>query len=151
MNDPLFSDGGMAFHWFLNPGWLIAFPLLGALILLFFGKRIGTSAGVLGSVTVAASFVLGAVLFAALLSTDPANRNAHIHLFDWISAGDFRVGADLLLDQLSIVMVLVVTGVGALIHIYSTGYMHGDPRYPRFFAYLNLFIASMLLLVLADN
>jgi NADH-quinone oxidoreductase subunit L len=151
--DPLLDAfrGGMGFHWFLNPGWLIAFPLVGALVLLFFGKRIGRSSGVLATATVGMSFLLGCVLFASILSTTAENRNAYTHLFDWISVGGFRAGIDLALDQLSIVMVLVVCGVGALIHIYSIGYMEGDERYSRFFAYLNLFIASMLLLVLADN
>jgi NADH-quinone oxidoreductase subunit L len=143
--------GGMEFHWFLNPGWLIAFPLAGALILLLAGRRLGRISGVIGSAAVGLSFVLGVILFAAQLSTEAESRNAYIHLFDWITVGSFRAGVDLALDQLSMVMVLVVTGVGTLIHVYSIGYMDGDDRYPRFFAYLNLFIASMLLLVLADN
>ena len=153
MSDPLLDRiaGGMQFHWFLNPAWLIAFPLVGALILLFFGKRIGRSSGVLATASVALSFVLGCVLFAAILTTHAENRSSYTHLFDWITVGGFSAGIDLALDQLSIVMVLVICGVGTLIHVYSIGYMHGDERYPRFFAYLNLFIASMLLLVLADN
>ncbi|MCA1708192.1 MAG: NADH-quinone oxidoreductase subunit L, partial [Actinobacteria bacterium] len=152
INGPLSGfEGGMQFHWFFNPAWLIAFPLVGALVLLFFGKRLGRASGALGSATVGLSFVLGCVLFAAILTTRAESRNSHVHLFDWISAGNFRVGFDLLLDQLSIVMVLVICGVGTLIHIYSIGYMQDDPRYPRFFAYLNLFVASMVLLVLASN
>ncbi|MEA2509345.1 MAG: NADH-quinone oxidoreductase subunit, partial [Actinomycetota bacterium] len=140
----------MTFSWFLNPAWLIAFPLFGALVLLFFGKRIGSAAGVIASGLLGLSFLLGLVLFAAQLSTS-GDRTAYVHLFDWIKVGSFRVGADLTLDQLSMVMVLVVTGVGTLIHIYSIGYMEGDPRYPRFFCYLNLFAAFMLTLVLAGN
>ena len=151
--DPLQEGlrGGMEFHWFLNPGWLIAFPLVGSLLLLFFGRRLERVAGLIASVAVGLSFVLGALLFAAQLSTATEQRNAYVHLFDWISVGGFSAGIDLALDQLASVMVLVVTGVGTLIHVYSIGYMHGDARYPRYFAYLNLFAASMLLLVLADN
>jgi NADH-quinone oxidoreductase subunit L len=140
----------MEFRWFLNPAWLIAFPLFGALLLLFFGKRIGKAAGVIASGLLGLSFVLGVVLFVAQLDTS-GNRTAYVHLFDWIKVGSFGVGVDLTLDQLSIVMVLVVTGVGTLIHIYSIGYMEGDPRYARFFCYLNLFAAFMLTLVLAGN
>jgi NADH-quinone oxidoreductase subunit L len=140
----------MEFRWFLNPAWLIAFPLVGALVLLFFGKRAGKAAGALASGLLGLSFALGVVLFVAQLGTS-GDRTAYVHLFDWITVGTFRVGADLTLDQLSIVMVLVVTGVGTLIHIYSIGYMEGDPRYPRFFCYLNLFAAFMLTLVLAGN
>ena len=73
------------------------------------------------------------------------------HLFDWIHSGNFNVGADLRLDALSATMILVVTGIGLLIHIYALGYMHGDPRYGRFFAYMNLFVFFMLMLVLAEN
>jgi NADH-quinone oxidoreductase subunit L len=140
----------MEFRWFLNPAWLIAFPLFGALLLLFFGKRIGKSAGVIASGLLGLSFVLGAILLVAQLGTS-GDRTAYIHLFDWIKVGSFGVGVDLTLDQLSMVMVLVVTGVGTLIHIYAIGYMEGDPRYPRFFCYMNLFAASMLTLVLAGN
>jgi NADH-quinone oxidoreductase subunit L len=143
--------GGLIFGWFLNPAWLIAFPLFGAVVLLFFGRRIGARAGVFASGLLGLSFILGLVLFADLLGTASQHRTAYVHLFDWISVGSFRVGADLTLDQLSIVMVLVVTGVGTLIHIYSIGYMEGDPRYARFFCYLNLFAAFMLTLVLAGN
>ena len=136
--------------------WIIALPLIGALVLLFFGKRIGERAGILASAMVGLAFVLGVVTFFELLGTsgggDEQNlRAGSAHVADWISAGSFQVGIDLLVDQLSIVMVLVVTGVGTLIHVYSIGYMAGDPRFPRYFAYLNLFAASMLLLVLADN
>jgi NADH-quinone oxidoreductase subunit L len=136
--------------------WIIALPLIGALVLLFFGKRIGDRAGILASATVGLAFVLGVVTFFELLGTSGGGEEQNLragsaHVGDWISAGSFQVGIDLLVDQLSIVMVLVVTGVGTLIHVYSIGYMAGDPRYSRYFAYLNLFAASMLLLVLADN
>jgi NADH-quinone oxidoreductase subunit L len=131
--------------------YIIALPLAGAIVLLLFGNRIGRLAGVLASATIGAAFVLGAITFASILPLSHDWEGTVVRLFEWIPVGDFRVGADLLVDQLSMVMVLVVTGVGTLIHVYSISYMHSDPRYARFFAYLNLFAASMLLLVLADN
>jgi NADH-quinone oxidoreductase subunit L len=130
---------------------IIGLPLAGAIVLLLFGKRIGRAAGPIASATIGLSFVLAVVTFIRLVSAGEEDRSATVRLFEWIGVGNFSVGADLLVDQLSIVMVLVVTGVGSLIHVYSIGYMHGDERYPRFFAYLNLFAAAMLLLVLADN
>jgi NADH-quinone oxidoreductase subunit L len=135
--------------------YIIALPLFGAIALMFFGRRIGRFSGVFASGLIVLSFVLGVVTFVQLLGADAQGeqngRAATITLFEWIASGNFRVGADLLVDQLAVVMVLVVTGVGSLIHVYSIDYMHGDERYPRFFAYMNLFAASMLLLVLADN
>ncbi|HEX2236397.1 MAG TPA: NADH-quinone oxidoreductase subunit L [Actinomycetota bacterium] len=144
----LSADAGA--HATLAP-YIVALPLAGAVVLLFFGKRIGRAAGVVASGAIAGSFALGVASYLGLLAAGEEEREASVRVFDWIQAGDFRVAADLLVDQLSIVMVLVVTGVGTLIHVYSIGYMAGDPRYPRFFAYLNLFAAAMLLLVLADN
>ena len=120
-------------------------------MLLFFGKRVGRASGIVASVAVGLAFLAGVLQFFALVDQPEEARAATTTLFDWITVGGFEVGVDLLIDELSIVMVLVVTGVGTLIHVYSIGYMHDDPRYPRFFAYLNLFAASMLLLVLADN
>ena len=133
------------------PGLIIGIPLASALVLLFIGRRLGRLSGVVGSAAIGLSFLLGVKLFFDLLAQEEGAREQVSGLFDWIVVGTFKVGVDLLVDELSIVMVLVVTGVGALIHIYSIGYMQGDPRYSRFFAYLNLFAASMLLLVLADN
>ena len=133
------------------PGLIIALPLATAVLLLFFGRRIGRLSGVIASASIAAAFVLGAVMFFDLLGRAEDARAGISSLWDWMTVGSFHVGVDLLVDELSIVMVLVVTGVGSLIHVYSIGYMHDDPRYSRFFAYLNLFAASMLLLVLADN
>ena len=130
---------------------IIAFPLVGSLLLIFFGKRIGRAAGVIGSLAVGLAFLAGVLQFIEVLDQPSGTRESISSVWHWITVGDFDVGVDLLVDELSIVMVLVVTGVGTLIHIYSIGYMHDDPRYPRFFAYLNLFVASMLLLVLADN
>jgi NADH-quinone oxidoreductase subunit L len=131
--------------------FIIGLPLAGAVVLLVFGKRIGRPAGVIASLMVASAFILGVVSFFSVVSQGAQDRVSTRHLFEWMAAGSFRVGVDLLMDQLSIVMVLVVTGVGALIHIYSIGYMHGQERYGRFFSYLNLFVAFMLLLVMADN
>ena len=132
-------------------GWIIAIPLAGALVLLLAGRHVGRWAGVVASTAIGASFVLGVISFFDLLGAEHEGRSATLKLFDWISVGSFDTSASLLVDELSIVMVLVVTGVGTLIHIYSIGYMAGDARYSRFFGYLNLFAASMLLLVLADN
>lgn len=124
---------------------------MSALLLLFIGRRLGRLAGVVGSTALGISFALTLKLFLDLLAKEEGAREHVSSLFDWIVVGTFNVGVDLLVDELAIVMLLVVTGVGTLIHIYSIGYMRGDPRYARFFAYLNLFAASMLLLVLADN
>ncbi len=126
---------------------LIALPLLGALTLILFGKRIGEPAsGWLASALVVIPFLIAATLTVPFIAgAEPET----VYLFSWIPV--VGANASLLWDPLSALMTLVVTGVGALIHIYSVGYMHGDERYPRFFAYMNLFIASMLTLVLADN
>jgi NADH-quinone oxidoreductase subunit L len=131
--------------------WIVALPLIGALVLLLAGRRVGRNSGFLASALIGVAFVFGVITFFQLLGADEHSRISRVELFEWIAVGDFGVGADLLVDQLSTVMVLVVTGVGSLIHVYSIDYMRGDPLYPRFFAYLNLFAASMLLLVLADN
>ncbi len=134
-----------------NVVWLIpALPLLGFVLLLLFGKRIGEpAAGWLGTAMVAGSFVFAVIVFFWL-----RNQPEHTHtesLFEWIPAGSFRVDVGYLLDPLSMAMVLFITGVASLIHLYSIGYMHGDPRFPKFFLYLNLFVFSMLVLVLGDN
>jgi NADH-quinone oxidoreductase subunit L len=126
-------------------------------VLLLFGNRIGKLAGVVASSAVGASFAVGLWTYLRLLSVPGGEghganaRSAVVDLYEWIRAGSFSVDAALRVDQLAMIMVLVVTGVGTLIHVYSIGYMQGDPRYPRFFAYMNLFAAAMLLLVLADN
>ena len=136
----------------VNVAWLIPlFPLAGATFLLLAGKRAGKAAGPLATLMLASSFVAGLVTLAQV-SNRPAGERSFIRpVYDWIVAGNFSVSLDLRIDPLSIVMVLVVTGVGTLIHLYSIGYMHGDSRYPRYFAYLNLFAFSMLVLVLANN
>ena len=132
--------------------WLIpALPLVGAAVNLFFGKRLGKLAGVLAAATLGVAFILSAVLVKELLTLPADGRLVIRHLFDWIKVGNFTVAVDLRLDQVSAIMILVVTGVGALIHVYAIGYMHGDPRVGRFFAYLNLFVFFMLVLVLGEN
>ncbi len=132
--------------------WLIpALPLAVAFVNLFVGRRLGKVAGVLASASVGVSFLLSTVVVFDLLALPAEHRRVVRHLFDWITVGSFSVGADLRLDALSAVMILVVTGVGLLIHVFAIGYMEGDPRYGRFFAYLNLFVFFMLLLVFADN
>ncbi|MGH3643420.1 MAG: NADH-quinone oxidoreductase subunit L [Mycobacterium sp.] len=134
------------------PVWLlIALPLLGAAILLLGGKSTNAWGHLLGCATVLASFVVGAVLFVDQLNRVAENREIHEHLFSWVPVGRLQVDFGLQLDQLSVCFVLLITGVGSLIHVYSVGYMAHDPERRRFFAYLNLFVAAMLLLVLADN
>ena len=132
--------------------WLIpAFPLAGAVLLLLLGKRIGKGAGPIATLMMAGSFVTGLITFIQVDHRPLTDRAFVKPLYDWIVSGSFHVSFDIRVDPLSLVMVLVVTGVGMLIHMYSVGYMHGDDRYPRYFAYLNLFAFSMLVLVLANN
>jgi len=130
---------------------LIALPLLGAAILLIGGRRTDRFGHLLGTAMPAASFVLGVVLFFAMLGRDAGERSLGQHLFNWVPAGSFQLEAGLLVDQLSMCFVLLITGVGTLIHVYSIAYMEHDLDRRRFFGYLNLFIAAMLLLVLADS
>jgi NADH-quinone oxidoreductase subunit L len=130
---------------------LIALPLLGAVVLLLGGRRLDRIAPVLGSTLPGAAFLLGVVQFFALLGRDSGDRSIGQHLYSWVSVGKFQVDAGLLVDQLSMCFVLLITGVGTLIHIYSIGYMEHDHDRRRFFGYLNLFVAAMLLLVLADS
>ena len=131
--------------------WLIpALPIAGFLLLLFLGKRIGEPvAGWIGTAMVALSFLVSLVVFAGLWNQP--EHTYELKLFEWIPAGNFQVDIGFLLDPLSMAMILFITGIGSMIHLYSIGYMHGDPRYSRFFTYLNLFLASMTILVLGDN
>jgi len=134
------------------PVWLlIALPLAGAALLLLSGKRSNSWGHLLGCAASLASFAVGAVLFAGMLGRSGEDRAVHEKLFSWVPVGGLHVDFGLQLDQLSMCFVLLITGVGSLIHIYSIGYMADDPGRRRFFAYLNLFLAAMLLLVLADN
>jgi NADH-quinone oxidoreductase subunit L len=125
-----------------------ALPLAGALINLAFGRRIGRRAHWVAAPAVGLAFVMSLLAF---LRVWQGHETFTGPLFDWVVAGTFRAPVTLQLDQLSAVMLLVVTGVGFLIHVYSAGYMHDDPDYPRFFTYLNLFVFSMVMLVLAGN
>ena len=131
--------------------YLIALPLAGAAILLLGGRRTDKWGHLLGTAMSASSFGVGIYQLMLMLDRPTEQRPVGQKLFEWIHVGDFKVDAGLLLDQLSICFVLLITGVGTLIHIYSISYMSHDKDRRRFFAYLNLFIASMLLLVLGDS
>ena len=130
---------------------LIALPLVGAVLLLLGGRRIDRIGPLLGTALPGAAFVLGVAQFFAMLGRDAEDRAIGQHLYSWVAVGRFQVDAGLLVDQLSMCFVLLITGVGTLIHVYSIGYMAHDRDRRRFFGYLNLFIAAMLLLVLADS
>ncbi|QKW08498.1 NADH-quinone oxidoreductase subunit L [Streptomyces sp. NA04227] len=130
---------------------LVAAPLLGAVVLLCGGRILDRTGHLLGTLLAFVSFALGAVLFTDMLGKDAEERGLHQHLFSWIPVEGFQADVAFQLDQLSMTFVLLITGVGALIHLYSIGYMEHDERRRRFFGYLNLFLAAMLLLVLADN
>ncbi len=142
--------------------WLIpALPLAGFAVLLLAGPRLGEPrAGWLATAASAGSFLFTLVTFGGLLgleSADEGGAGGHggrwsvSTLFEWMPIGGLEVDAALLVDPLSMTMALFVTGVGTLIHLYSVGYMHGDPKYSKFFLYLNLFLFSMLMLVLGNN
>jgi NADH-quinone oxidoreductase subunit L len=128
-------------------------PLIGFFINLFFGKKINSEkvSGWISSILVFIPFLFGVYALLDLISLEPESRKIFLNYFSWIVAGNLSVNYSFLIDPLSVAMVLVVTGVGFIIHVYSIGYMHGDKAYARYFAYLNLFIFAMLNLVLADN
>ena len=129
---------------------IVLLPLAGFALLVLFGRRLGEPwAGWLATVAVAGSFIAAVAAFFQLRGID--ERTFEHTYFSWIPAGSFHVNADVLLDPLSMTMVLFITGIGTLIHLYSIAYMHGDERFPKFFLYLNLFIFSMLALVLGGN
>ncbi|MGW7068578.1 NADH-quinone oxidoreductase subunit L [Streptomyces sp. NPDC054855] len=130
---------------------LVAAPLLGAAVLLCGGRRLDRVGHWLGTLLAAASFVIGVMLFADMLGRGAEERSLSQHVFSWIPVEGFQADVAFQLDQLSMTFVLLITGVGTLIHIYSIGYMEHDERRRRFFGYLNLFLAAMLILVLADN
>jgi NADH-quinone oxidoreductase subunit L len=130
---------------------LVLIPALSAAVLLLGGRRTNAWGHLLGCAAPLASFVIGLALFGGLLGKSTGNRQIDQHLFSWVPAGTFHVDVSLLMDPLASVFVLLITGVGSLIHIYSIGYMEHDPDRRRFFGELNLFVAAMLLLVLADN
>lgn len=133
--------------------WLIPFlPLMGAIINGLIGSRISKKAvGLIGCLTVAVSFLTSIPILLKLLSYPPELRSIEVTIFSWFTSGTFQIDVTFLIDPLSCLMVLIVTGVGLLIHIYSIGYMHADKAYWRYFSFLNLFIFFMLMLVLAAN
>src|SRR5690242_16873120 len=134
----------------LKLSWLLlAFPLFGAVVLLVGGRRTDRWGHLLGVLMPVAAFVYGLIAFFDLLGSP--NRSQNLHLYTFIQVGRFQVPMGLQIDQLSISFVLLITGVGSLIHIYSVGYMEHDSDRRRFFGYMNLFLAAMLLLVLSDN
>ncbi|MEZ4616342.1 MAG: NADH-quinone oxidoreductase subunit L [Caldilineaceae bacterium] len=137
----------------LNLAWLLfAFPAAGTLINLLIGHRLSrTVIGGIASGAVILSFVVALGLWSSLLGLHGEESVVTVHLWDWITIGTFQANAALLIDPLSVTMALIVTGVGALIHLYSMSYMEHDERFQRFFIYLNFFIFAMLILVLSDN
>lgn len=144
---PAEADGVFSLLWLI-----IALPLLGAAVLLLVGNRRSHAWGHwLGLATITGSFVLSLVSFLTLLGREEGERQVAKHLWTWIEAGRLDVGLDLLYDPLSALFLMLITGVGALIHLYSVGYMAHDVRRSRFFAYLNLFVAAMLMLILSEN
>lgn len=131
----------------------VLFPLLGFLINGLFGRKIKNEKiiGIIGSSAVGLSFLITVLALIETLGLPANQRSNTIELFTWISVAGLKINAAYLVDQLSLTMALIVTGVGFLIHVYSIGYMHGDKGFWRFFSYLNLFIFAMMNLVLADN
>jgi NADH-quinone oxidoreductase subunit L len=129
-------------------------PLIGFFIIGFFGKKLNNEklVGAIASIAVGGAFLVALGAFLQLTGESSEARTEHIvRLFTWIQAGSFHIDIAYQVDQLSILYTLIITGIGTLIHIYSVGYMHGDKSFPRFFAYLNLFVFMMLNLVLANN
>jgi NADH-quinone oxidoreductase subunit L len=151
------AEGGGAIHPAAAEGvfsWMwviIALPALSAAVLLLGGRATNGWGHLLGCATPLASFVLGAVLFVQMWRRPADDRSVSMQLYEWIDAGRFHVEMGLLVDQLSILFILLITGVGGIIHVYSIGYMAHDDRRRRFFGYLNLFVASMLLLVMGND
>ncbi len=138
----------------INSFYLVTLlPLLGFIINGLFGKKLKNEKliGAISTLAVFIPFLIGVFTLLELSSLDPESRKILITYYNWISAGSFSVNYSYLIDPLSISLVLVVTGIGSLIHLYSIGYMHGDPGFGKFFSFLNLFIFAMLNLILADN
>lgn len=144
--DPVAATGLFGYAWLM-----IALPALGALLLLVFGRWIEKIGPYLAVLLIAGSFVVALLLFLQQLGSPADQRAVSVPLYTWFATGSWQVDVGLLVDQLSILFALLITGVGGLIHVYSLGYMAHDPRRRRFFGYLNLFVAAMLTLVLADN
>ena len=136
----------------LKLSWLLlVFPLFGAVVLLIGGRRTNRWGHLLGVAMPVAAFVVRRDRVLHHARARDQQRSQDVHLYSWIPVAGFQVNMDLLVDQLSICFVLLITGVGSLIIIYSVGYMSHDPERRRFFGYMNLFLAAMLLLVLGDN
>lgn len=132
--------------------WLMsALPLAGAAVLLLVGRRGDAWGHLVGCAAALGSFLVAVVAFLGMLGRAGPDRVTHEVLFSWVPVGGLHIDFGLALDQLSVCFALLITGVGSLIHVYSIGYMAHDPDRRRFFGYLNLFLAAMLLLVLADN
>ncbi|MGY8790597.1 MAG: proton-conducting transporter transmembrane domain-containing protein, partial [Pseudomonadales bacterium] len=131
--------------------WLVpVIPFIGFLILtLTFGKLPQLFAGIIGAGSIGLSFLFALLAGTSFLAADISAYSQT--LWTWMSVGDLEVGFTLYLDGVSLVMMYVITGIGFLIHVYATGYMSGDASFSRFFAYMNLFVSAMLILVLADN
>ena len=129
--------------------WRIALPLLSAAVLLLAGRRADKWAHFVGAGVPVVLFGYAIALFFSVKGE--SNREINLHMYSWIAVGNFKVDAGLLIDPLSMVFVLLITGVGSLIHIYAVGYLAGDPGRRRFFGYFNFFIAVMLMLVLANS
>src|SRR5262245_40617682 len=140
----------------MNPSWIwltIALPLIGFLIngtLALVRPNAKGLVSLVGAGVLLLSFGVALAIFAGVWG-HPPEEPIVVHLWNWINAGTLQLGLSLQIDQLSLVMLLVVTGVGSLIHVFSVGYMRDDPGYARFFAYLNLFIVFMLVLVLGSS
>ena len=146
MTELMPAEGVFSLMWLL-----IALPLAGAAVLLFGGRRTNTWGPYLAILTVGSSAVIGILMLLGMMQNSPEQRSIGQTLFTWVFVGDFSADMAFQLDQLSIVFVLLITVVGTLIHIYSLGYMAHDHDKRKFFGYLNLFVAAMLLLVLANN
>ena len=133
--------------------WLVPFlPLVGGVVLMAFGSRIGEPrSGWLATLATTTSFLVTVAVYFDLLGMPSEERSHVVTLFQWIPVGALQIDFALLADPLSITMALFVTGIGSLIHLYAIGYMHGDPKFSKFFLYLNLFVFSMLMLVLGEN
>lgn len=133
--------------------WLVPFlPLVGGVVLMAFGSRIGEPrSGWLATLATTTSFLVTVAVYFDLLVMPSEERSHVVTLFQWIPVGALQIDFALLADPLSITMALFVTGIGSLIHLYAIGYMHGDPKFSKFFLYLNLFVFSMLMLVLGEN
>ncbi len=128
------------------------FPLLGFTFLMMMGRRLGNpAAGWVATGAVFLSFISTVIVYFGLRGVPDGERQITKDLFEWVPVGDFSVSAGFLVDPLSVTMMLFITGIGSLIHLYSIGYMHHDPNFSKFFVYLNMFVFAMLLLVLGDN